>query len=106
MNYEFCSKMEYNMYVRDNIHKIFLNFMHSNGYHMVSKKSVDNLLIWLDGEKDNMIHISKDVFCYYNDNIIYIVNYTKIIDMKISKNTLYTMFNNYIPSKIQKTLLF
>jgi tRNA(Ile)-lysidine synthetase-like protein len=107
---ELYSKLEYNMtiydVIKDNIHKIFLNFMHSNGYHMVSNKSVNNFLIWLGGKKDNIIYISKDVLCYYNNNIIYIVNHTKIIDMKISKDILHTMFDNYLPSKLQKIILF
>ena len=103
-NFEYYSKLEYNIYVKDNIHKILLNFMHNNGYHMVSNKSINNFLCWLDGEKTRQLYMSKDVFCFYRDNSIYFVNYTKINNMKVSKEKLLEMFDNYLPAKLKLLL--
>ena len=103
-HFELYSKLDYNMFVKDNIHKILLNFMHSNGYHMVSNKSINNFLSWLDSSKLSQLNLSKDIFCFYRNNNIYFVNYTKINNMKVSKNELYQMFNNYLPDKLRQIL--
>lgn len=98
---EYYSKLELNEFIKDNIHKILLNFMHSNGYHMVSNKSIANFLLWLEGNKLCQLYLSKDVFCFYRNNNIYFVNYTKIINMKVSKKELFTMFGDYLPAKLK-----
>lgn len=104
-HFEYYSKLELDdtisICIKDNIHKILLNFMHSNGYHMVSNKSIGNFLIWLNGSKTSQLYLSKDVFCFHKNNNIYFVNYTKIINMKISKNELFTMFGDYLPAKLK-----
>ena len=88
----------------DTIEMILLNTMHRNGYSMISHKLKNNFIQWLNGSKTNQIDLGKNMFCYYRNNYIYFVNYTKIIKNKPNKELLIKNFDNYLSPKI-KTLL-
>ena len=89
------------------IDMLLLKIMHGYGYHMISKKSRKNLIRWLKGNKDTMIDLDKNVFCYYNikNNYLYFVNYTVIINENINKAKLLEIFDNIIPNKIKINLI-
>ena len=86
---------------------LLLKIMHGYGYHMISKKSRNNLIRWLKGNKDTMLDVDKNVFCYYNikNNYLYFVNYTVIICENINKAKLLEIFDNMIPNKIKINLI-
>jgi len=104
MNYG--SKIEYNQDIINNeiIEKILLNIMHRNGYHMVSHKLKNNFIKWLNGNKLNQIDLGKNMFCYYKNNYLYFVNYTKIINEKPEGKILFDCFDNYLSPKINTIL--
>jgi len=88
----------------DTIEMILLNTMHRNGYNMVSHKLKNNFIQWLNGNKTNQIDLGKNMFCYYKNNYIYFVNYTKIIKNKPNKELLIKDFDNYLSPKIYKNI--
>lgn len=55
---------------------ILIKIMHGNKLAMISNKSKNNFLIWLNGHKKTQIILSCNVYCYYNknDNMLYFVN--------------------------------
>jgi tRNA(Ile)-lysidine synthetase-like protein len=100
------SKILFNLSIinSDTIEMILLNTMHRNGYNMVSHKLKNNFIQWLNGNKTNQIDLGKNMFCYYRNNYIYFVNYTKIIKNKPNKELLIKDFDNYLSPKIKALL--
>jgi hypothetical protein len=100
------SKILFNLSIinSDTIEMILLNTMHRNGYNMVSHKLKNNFIQWLNGNKTNQIDLGKNMFCYYKNNYIYFVNYTKIIKNKPNKELLIKDFDNYLSPKIYKNI--
>jgi tRNA(Ile)-lysidine synthetase-like protein len=88
--------------LKDTIQRILLQFMHCNGYAMVSKKTLETFQSWYKGKKENQLQLSKDVFCYYRKNYLYLVNDTKIKKDKPSIETILEQFDQYIPKKIKE----
>jgi len=100
------SKIEYNSFINnENIDKILLNIMHRNGYKMVSHKLKNIFILWLESNKNNQIDLGKNMFCYYKNNYLYFVNYTKIINEKPTIEIIKKDFDNFLPNKIKNIIL-
>lgn len=80
--------------------EILLDIMHNNGYPMVSHKTQVNFMQWLKGKKNKQFELSKHVFCYYRNNNIYFINYTKIINNPVDKQLLLEELDSYLPPKL------
>jgi tRNA(Ile)-lysidine synthetase-like protein len=83
--------------VMDNIDSIVMRFMHGNGYHMASKKSIRQFLLWMSSQfkLKNKYQISKDVYCFYRNGYYYLVNDTKIKTCHPTQSLLLIEFDNY-----------
>ena len=99
--------------------EIIIRIMHENGYNMISKKSLNGFINWLDNNIENQRHpnwqeyswlqprqyqLNKDFFVSYNkkNNNIYFMNYNKIKD---DKNKIdFDKDFDFIPNKIKKLL--
>jgi tRNA(Ile)-lysidine synthetase-like protein len=99
MNYG--SKVIYGDFLDESIERLLLDIMHRNGYHMVSHKLKNNFIEWLKGKKITQMDLGKNIFCYYRNNYLYFVNYTKIIKEQPNRSDLLVEFDNYIPPKIK-----
>jgi hypothetical protein len=77
--------------------------MHGNGYHMVSHKLVNNFIVWLNTSKNNQFELGKNMLCYYKNNYLHFINYTKILNEMPSKETLKEID---IPPKIKMLYKF
>jgi tRNA(Ile)-lysidine synthetase-like protein len=98
---DYGSKVIYGDFTDESIEKLLLDMMHRNGYHMVSHKLKDNFIKWLKSIKSTQIDLGKNIFCYYRNNYLYFVNYTKIIKEQPKMSDLMVEFDNYIPPKIK-----
>ena len=80
------------------IDMLLLKIMHGNGYRMISKKYRKNLIRCLKENKDTILDLDKNVFCYNNikNNYLYFVNYTVIINENINKIELANFFDNMV----------
>ena len=79
--------------------------MHRNGYKMVSHKLKNIFILWLESNKNNQIDLGKNMFCYYKNNYLYFVNYTKIINEKPTIEIIKKDFDNFLPNKIKNIIL-
>jgi hypothetical protein len=87
------------------IEKLLLDIMHSNQYKMVKRRSRDNFLLWLKGNKKKQIELDKNIFCYQHTDYLYFVNYTKILNNKPNKQLLIKMLDDYLPPKLSYNIL-
>lgn len=76
---------------------LLLDFMHKNGYAMVSKKSVSHFMNWYKGSRNKQIQLSKDVFVYEYNTFIYLVNLTKLKKENPSKKQVLELFDHHLP---------
>lgn len=91
-------KVEYNKNIS---YELLLDIMHSYGYHMISHKSKNNFMLWLQNPT-NQFELGKHVFCYLYNDYLYFINYSKIVNDKPKKQVLLDMFDNYLSPKINK----
>lgn len=97
----YCTRVKECPELLDTIQTILLSFMHRNGYHMVSKKSLETFSSWYKGDKKNQLQLSKDVFCYGRKGYVYLVNETKIVREKYSRELLLEELDGYMPQKLR-----
>jgi len=101
---DYCIKIEYVPELTNKSEQLLLNIMHSNGYHMVSHKLINNFILWLNTNKNNQFELGKNMFCYYKNNYLHFINYTKILNEMPSKEILMKEFD--IPPKIKMLYKF
>lgn len=95
---DYYTRMVYCHLVIDRIESIVMKFMYENGYHMASKKTMNNLMKWLKDKKESQFQLNKDTFCFYRNEFIYFVNEIKI--KNVNQDELFIQFDNYLPLKI------
>jgi tRNA(Ile)-lysidine synthetase-like protein len=98
---DYCVKIDAN---QNNIDKMLADIMHGYGYSMISHKSKNIFISWLYTPIENkrQLELSKHMFCYIHNNILYFVNYSKILQDKPNKMLLLEMLDNYLPMKLKK----
>ena len=97
---DYSTRIIYCKEMIDTLDSIVMRFMHGNGYNMASKNSILNMKYWLQGTKHNQLQISKDVFCFYLNGYVYLVNETRIRNESPDMYLLKTQLGDYLPRKL------
>ena len=100
---DFSTRITYGKELMEALESIVIRFMHGNGYKMASKKSILNIKYWLQGLQNihdpPQLQISKDVFCFYRNGYVYLVNETKI-KKEMCLDKVKNELGEYLPKKL------
>jgi tRNA(Ile)-lysidine synthase TilS/MesJ len=80
---------------------LVMNIMHGYGYPMASKKSMTLMLHWLDGKRNAMFQLSKDVVVCAQDKYLYFINHTLV---KKDKLVSFELFPELCSSLLKRLL--
>jgi tRNA(Ile)-lysidine synthetase-like protein len=96
----FSTRITYGKEVMETLESIVMRFMHENGYKMASKKSIQNMMDWLQYHLHNQLQLSKDVLCFFRKGYVYLVNETKIKTEKPCLDLVKKELDDYLPNKL------